>query len=58
MPERAHALLGQGRCLFALDDPAAQEPLSEARELFTSMGYRPALADTETMLERTTAAAS
>ncbi len=58
VPERAHALLGQGRCLLALDDPAAQEPLSQARELFKSMGYRPALADTETLLERTKAAAS
>ncbi len=58
VPEHAHALLGQGRCLLALDDSAAQEPLSQARELFTSMGYRPALADTEKLLERTTAAAS
>ena len=56
--EHAYALLGQGRCLLALDDPAAQEPLSQARELFTSMGYRPALAETETLLAQTTTAAT
>ena len=33
-------------------------PLREARELFASMGYKPALAETDALLERTTAAAS
>jgi hypothetical protein len=58
VPEHAHALLGQGRCLLALDDPAAQQPLHQAAELFRSMGYKPALAETETVLHQTTAAAS
>ena len=58
VPERAYALLGQGRCLSALGQPEAQEPLREARELFASMGYKPALAETAALLERTTAAAS
>ena len=58
VPERAYALLGQGRCLAALGQPEAQKPLREARELFASMGYRPALAETDALLERTTAAAS
>ena len=58
VPERAYALLGQGRCLAALGQPEAREPLREARELFASMGYKPALAETEALLERTTAAAS
>jgi tetratricopeptide (TPR) repeat protein len=58
VPERAHALLGQGRCLVALGDPAAEQPLREAAELFGSMGYRPALAETNALLEQTTAAAS
>ena len=58
VPERAYALLGQGRCLTALGQPEAQEPLREARELFASMGYQPALAETNALLERTTAAAS
>jgi hypothetical protein len=58
VPERAYALLGQGRCLLTLGDPAAEQPLREAAELFGSMGYRPALAETNALLEQTTAAAS
>ena len=42
-PNRAYALLGQGRCLLALDDPPPQERSAQARELFASMGDRPAL---------------
>jgi class 3 adenylate cyclase len=52
--EHAYALLGQGRCLVALADPAAEEPLRQGSELFRSMGYRPALAETEALLEQTT----
>jgi predicted ATPase/class 3 adenylate cyclase len=51
VPERAYALVGQGRCLTALGDPAAEHPLTEARELFASMGYKPALAETEALLQ-------
>jgi hypothetical protein len=58
VPERAHALLGQGRCLLALGDSAAEQPLHQAAELFSSMGYHPALAATEALLEQTTAPAS
>ncbi len=58
VPERAYALLGQGRCLKALGDPAANRPLTEARELFASMGYKPALAETEALLQQTQTAAS
>jgi hypothetical protein len=58
VPEHAHALLGQGRCLLALADPTAEQPLRQAAELFSSMGYRPALAATNALLEQTTAAAS
>jgi class 3 adenylate cyclase/tetratricopeptide (TPR) repeat protein len=47
--EHAYALLGQGRCLVALGDPAAEAPLAEARELFASMGYEPALVETEAL---------
>jgi hypothetical protein len=51
VPERAYALLGRGRCLVALGDmEGAPVPLAEARELFESMGYRPALAATEALL--------
>jgi hypothetical protein len=38
--------------------PDAEAPLRDARELFSSIGYKPALAQTETLLEQTTAAAS
>jgi class 3 adenylate cyclase/tetratricopeptide (TPR) repeat protein len=58
VPERAYARLGQGRCSIALGNGGAEGPLGEARELFTSMGYKPALAETETLLAQTTAAAS
>jgi hypothetical protein len=58
VPERAYALLGQGRCLLALQDPAAEQPLRQAAELFTSMGYRPALTETETLLQQAIARAS
>ena len=57
VPERAYALLGQGRCLRALGEPEAEEPLREARELFASMGYKPALAETEALLGESEAAA-
>jgi class 3 adenylate cyclase/tetratricopeptide (TPR) repeat protein len=50
VPERAYALLGRGRCLSALGDAAAEAPLAQARDLFASMGYKPALADTDRLL--------
>ena len=58
VPELAYALLGQGRCLAALGKPGAEEALREAKELFTSMGYKPALAETEALLAENAAAAS
>ena len=57
VPERAYALLGQGRCLRSLGDPEADGPLREARELFESMGYTPALAETAGLLGESEAAA-
>ncbi len=56
VPERAYALLGQGRCLRRLGAPEAERPLREARELFASMGYTPALAETEALLGESEAA--
>jgi hypothetical protein len=50
VPERAYALLGQGRCFAALGNAEAQVPLREARTLFGSMGYKTALAATEALL--------
>jgi tetratricopeptide (TPR) repeat protein len=58
VPARAYALLGQGRCLQALGDLRAEQPLAEARELFASMGYQPALAEAEALLQQAQAAAS
>ncbi len=58
VPERAYALLGQGRCLLALGDPAAEQPLAEARVLFAAMGYEPALAETDSLLVESHTAAS
>jgi hypothetical protein len=57
-PEHAYALLGQGRCLTTLANPDAEQPLRQARELFKSMGYKPALAETDALLAQTAAAAS
>ncbi len=56
VPERAYALLGRGRCLIDLGQPEAEKPLREARDLFTSMGYKPALAETDALLEQVAAA--
>jgi hypothetical protein len=58
VPERAYALLGEGRCLVALGQPAAERPLDDARQLFQSMRYKPALAETEALLTEAVAAAS
>jgi tetratricopeptide (TPR) repeat protein len=52
VPERAYALLGQGRCLRGLGRTGAEEPLLEARELFASMGYAPALGEVEDLLRQ------
>jgi class 3 adenylate cyclase len=57
VPERAYALLGQGRCLAALGRPEAEEALRGARDLFTSLGYEPALAETRALLGESEAAA-
>ena len=57
VPERAYALLGQGRCLAALGTPDAEAPLRETRELFAAMGYQPALAETDALLGEIEAAA-
>ena len=52
VPERAYALLGEGRCLRGLGVEGAEGPLLEARDLFGSLGYRPALADVESLLSQ------
>jgi hypothetical protein len=58
VPERAYALLGHGRCLVALGRPEAEVPLAEARDLFASMEYEPALGETVRLLGDAAALAS
>jgi class 3 adenylate cyclase/tetratricopeptide (TPR) repeat protein len=50
VPERAYALLGQGRCLLPLGNPEAGQPLRQAAELFTTLDYKPALAQAQALL--------
>ena len=51
VPERAFALLGQGRCLLALGRPGeARGPLGEARAIFARLGAAPALGETDALL--------
>ncbi len=48
--EQAHAMLGQGRCLVALGDAAANRPIQEARALFERMGATPRIDECNTLL--------
>ncbi|HEX4747471.1 MAG TPA: adenylate/guanylate cyclase domain-containing protein [Gaiellaceae bacterium] len=52
VPEEAFALLGRGRCLVSLRDPAADRPLREARALFAGMGARPRIDECDTLIAR------
>ena len=51
--EEAQALLGEGRCLLALERaPEAAAVLEQAREIFARLGARPALAEADELLKR------
>ena len=52
--EQAHALLGAARCSLALDLPARAMVL-EARGILTRLGAAPVLAETDHLVELTTA---
>ena len=53
LPERAFALLGEGRCLTALGGPAeAVAALLAARALFDTLQAAPGLAETDALLQR------
>jgi class 3 adenylate cyclase/tetratricopeptide (TPR) repeat protein len=54
VPEQAHSLLGEGRCLLAAGLPGAQEPLGDAHAIFAQVGYKDVL-ETTHLLEQTTA---
>ena len=54
--EKAQALLGRGRCLLALGRSAeAIGPLRQARDIFTTLGARPSIDETDALLELATA---
>jgi len=56
VPERAHALWGQGRCLLEMGRSSeAAEPLREARASFANLGAGPAVAAVDELLERLSA---
>ena len=56
IPEQAYALLGQGRCLTALGQPAeATRALVQAREIFDTLKAAPALAETDALLDQASA---
>ena len=50
VPERAHALLGKGRCLLRLGSEDARQPLLEARTLFAGLGAEPLVAQTDALV--------
>ena len=51
--EEAQALLGQGRCLVALDRVGkARKPLAAAREIFERLGAKPALSETYELMRQ------
>jgi hypothetical protein len=54
VPERAFALMGQGRCLVTLGRAVeARRPLAEARTIFERLGAAPALAEMDMLLAAT-----
>ncbi len=53
VPELAFALLGRGRCLLGLSRPTeATLILRQAREILSRLGAAPALAEADSLLER------
>ena len=53
VPEQAFALLGRGRCLLGLSQPTEATPvLRHAREIFARLRAAPALAEADSLLER------
>ena len=59
VPERAFALLGQGRCLIELARRSeALHVLRQAREIFSALGAAPAFAEAESLFRKATALSS
>jgi hypothetical protein len=55
VPGLAAALLGEGRCLIGLGQPGADPPLTEATELYASLGDVAGKAETAQLLAQTKA---
>ncbi len=55
-PERGHALLLLGQAKIELGDPSGLDDVRSARDVFASLGMRPALAEAEALLEGEVAA--
>ncbi|MFN2470877.1 MAG: adenylate/guanylate cyclase domain-containing protein [Gaiellaceae bacterium] len=58
LTELAQALLGEGRCLFALGDPIAATKLESACELLRGLAARPLIAEANELLGRALALTS
>ena len=58
IPEQAFAHLGHGRCLLALDDPTADQPLRHARDLFSRLQAAPHVAECDLLLQQAIARSS
>jgi tetratricopeptide (TPR) repeat protein len=58
VPERAFALLGQGRCLVTLNRPEAHPTLLSARDVFLDLKADPAVRECDRLLEEAIALSS
>jgi class 3 adenylate cyclase/tetratricopeptide (TPR) repeat protein len=56
LPERAFALLGEGRCRRAIGDPAAEATLRSARDVFEALGASPMISAVDGLLDDAAAA--
>ncbi|MGZ8476132.1 MAG: hypothetical protein ACXWWQ_07945, partial [Candidatus Limnocylindria bacterium] len=50
--ELAFSLLGQGRCLVDMGEPAAVTVLREAQELFASFGFLPRVEEVQVLVDQ------
>ena len=50
--EEGHALLGRGRCLVTIRASEAAAPLGAARDIFARLAAKPALAETDKLMQK------
>jgi hypothetical protein len=58
IPERGHALLGEGRCRLALGEDEAVDRLHAARDVFEALGATPMIRRADALLGDEAAAIS